>query len=86
MIIPVRVPAAAVPTTAGGRQFTMRPDHPLYRMQCPVCEERCGAAACVLVLAGVRPENRKPAGWVNGAAVIVHAACAGVPEEEEEAS
>lgn len=80
-IIPVRVPAAAVPVLASERRMTIRPEHPLCDSPCPVCGIPLGGMVTVLVFAGIEPESRKPGGWATGAAVAVHAACAGVPEE-----
>jgi hypothetical protein len=82
MIIPVRVPAGAMPVLANERRFTVQPGHPLHDCLCPVCDEPLGGQVSVLILAGIMPENRKPAGWTTGAAVSVHAACAGYPDSE----
>jgi hypothetical protein len=64
-----------MPVLASERRFTVQPDHPLADWGCPV-----------LVFAGIEPDDRKPAGWTTGAAVAVHASCAGVPREEPEKS
>jgi hypothetical protein len=61
----------------------MRPNHPLYGFPCPVCDQALGGEVTVLVFAGIMPEDRKPSGWTTGAGVAVHAACAGVPDEEK---
>jgi hypothetical protein len=84
MIIPVRVPADAKPVLASERRMAMQPGHPLYGYPCPVCDRDLGGEVTVLVFAGIDPEDRKPSGWATGEAVAVHAACAGVPEEEPE--
>jgi hypothetical protein len=79
VIIPVRVPADAMPVLASERRMTILPGHPLYDELCPVCDGLLGELVTVLVFAGIEPESRKPAGWATGAAVAVHAICAGVP-------
>ena len=83
-MIPVRVPAGTVPVLASERRISIPPGHPLYDSPCPVCDGLRGEAVTVLVFAGIEPESRKPAGWATGAAVAVHASCAGVPEEKPE--
>jgi hypothetical protein len=83
-VIPVRVPATAKPVLASERRFAASRGHPLDSLPCPVCDGPLGDQVTVLVLAGIAPEDRKPAGATTGAAVAVHAACAGVPEEEPE--
>jgi len=76
-VIPVRIPAtAAIHTTGGTRELAA--DHPLFIEDCPVCDAVLGSEPITLVLVGVLPEDRKEAGWTTGAAVAVHAACAGV--------
>jgi hypothetical protein len=82
MIIPVRVPAGAMPVLASERRMTILPGHPLYDELCPVCDGLLGEATAVLVFAGIESESRKPGGFTTGAAVAVHAFCAGVPEEK----
>lgn len=81
-MIPVRVPADAVPVLASPRRFAAHRGHPLDAHHCPVCDFPLGDGVVVLILAGIAPEDRKPAGWTTGGAVAVHAVCAGVPEEE----
>ena len=54
--------------------------HPMYDQPCPVCLKRLGSGITVLILAGIAPEDRKTVGWTTGAAICVHAVCAGVPE------
>lgn len=52
---------------------------------CPVCDgSLTGGGPVVLVFAGIQAEDRKEGAnrWTTGAAVAVHAECAGVPEEE----
>jgi hypothetical protein len=51
-------------------------------LPCPVCDGLLGDQVTVLILAGIAPPDRRPDGDARGAAVLVHAACAGVPEEE----
>jgi hypothetical protein len=84
-IIPVRVPAALMPVLASDRRFNILPDHPLYEALCPVCGGLLGETIVVPVFAGIEPESRKPGGFTTGAAVAVHAFCAGVPVQEPEA-
>jgi hypothetical protein len=81
-MIPVRVPAGASPVLATERRFAVAPDHPLAAGVCPACDLPLPGSPAVLVLVGIAPEDRKPAGWTTGGAVAVHAVCAGVPEEE----
>ena len=84
-MIPVRVPADMKPVLANERRFgPMSPDHPLAPEPCPVCEEPLGEKVTVLVFAGIEAGDRKegPGRWTTGAAVAVHAVCAGVPETE----
>jgi hypothetical protein len=83
-MIPVRVRADAMPVLASERRFAANRGHPLDDLPCPVCDRPLGEQVIVLVLAGIAPEDRKPAGVTLGGAVAVHAACAGVPEEEPE--
>jgi hypothetical protein len=83
-VIPVRIPADAKPVLASGRRFTIGSHHPLYNELCPVCDGPLGEGVSVLIVAGIEPSNRKPGGWATGAAVAVHAACAGVRDEEPE--
>lgn len=83
-MIPVRVPSAMMPVLAGERRMTIQKNHPLHDEPCPVCDGPLGEAVTVLVFAGIEPGDRKPSGWTTGAAVAVHAACAGVPEERPE--
>jgi hypothetical protein len=80
-VIPVRVPADAKVTFASERLFTISPSHPVYHDKCPVCDIRFSESGqpAVLVFVGIAPEDRKPGGWTTGAAVCVHAACAGGP-------
>jgi hypothetical protein len=83
VIIPVRIPADSKPVLAGERRFAANRGHPLDTFPCPVCDVPLGEKVTVLIFAGIAPEDRKLAGDVMGAAVAVHAACAGVPDEEE---
>jgi hypothetical protein len=83
-VIPVYVPAGAMPVLANERRFTVLPGHPLYEELCPVCDGLLGELVAVLVFAGIEPGDRKPRGHTTGAAVAVHAMCAGVPDEAPE--
>jgi hypothetical protein len=85
MIIPVYVPAGARPVLASERRMGARRGHPIDQSPCPVCDLPLGDQVIVLVLAGIEPGDRKPSRQATGAAVAVHAMCAGVPEEEPEA-
>lgn len=81
-MISVRVPSSAMPTVVSeGRLIPMRPDHPQSAGPCPVCGGPLAGKVIVLVFCGIAPENRKSGGWTKGAAVAVHATCAGVSEE-----
>lgn len=77
MIIPIQVPADAKPVLASERRFNLKEDHPLYSAGCPVCDDILGSKESVLILAGIAPENRRPAGSCTGEGVMVHAECAG---------
>lgn len=74
-----------MPVLASERRLNVQPGHPLYEAPCPVCDGLLGETATVLVFAGIEPQDRKPGGYTTGAAVAVHAFCAGVPGEEPEA-
>lgn len=79
MIIPVRVAADARPVLAGRAEpFPLPLVHPLRGSDCPACGlaiTRGGECLVQLVLVGIHPHDRKPAGFVNGGAVVVHAEC-----------
>lgn len=81
-MIPVRIPAFFIPSLASECRMSLGQGHPLFNDLCPVCDEPLGTMAIVLVAIGIPPENRKSAGYTTGAAVAVHAVCAGVPEQE----
>ena len=81
-MIPVRVRADAKPVLASERRFAANRGHSLDSYPCPVCDLPLGEQVTVLILAGIEPASRKPDGYARGSAVAVHAACAGVPEEE----
>ncbi|WP_137991234.1 hypothetical protein [Streptomyces vilmorinianum] len=83
MIIPVRVHADAQVHTVGGIR-ELQPDHPLYSEHCPVCDFLLGTQPITLVFVGIEPEDRKDTGWTTGGAVAVHAACAGLADEDRE--
>jgi hypothetical protein len=82
MIIPVRIAADTKPVLASERRFTAHRGHPLDEHPCPVCDGPLGDQVSVLIVAGIAPEDRKPGGYTTGAAVAVHALCAGFREEE----
>jgi hypothetical protein len=73
-----------MPVLANERRFTVQPGHPLYDHLCPVCDGQLGGLVSVLVFAGIEPGSRQFGGHTTGAAVAVHAMCAGVPGEEPE--
>jgi len=52
-------------------------------LPCPVCDGPLGDGVIVLILAGIAPEGRKLEGFTTGAAVAVHAVCAGVSDAPE---
>jgi hypothetical protein len=81
-MIPIRVPATMTAPLASERRFAAHRGHPIDEYPCPVCDEPVGEHVAVLVFVGIAPEDRKPGGYTTGGAVAVHAACAGVPEEE----
>lgn len=83
-LIPVRVPAGAMPVLASERRFAAGRGHPLDPLPCPACGKPLGEAVTVLIVAGIAPEDRKPAGATTAGTVAVHAACAGVPDQEPE--
>jgi hypothetical protein len=85
-MIPVRVPATAMPVLASERRFGARRGHPMDNLPCPACDQPLGDGVTVLVFVGIMPEDRKPRGFTTGAAVAVHAACACVPDEEPDAA
>ena len=73
-MIPVRVPADAQVHEVGGvRRLDV--DHPMYLHRCPVCDLPYGGEEITLVYVGVEADDRKPAGFMTGAAVAVHVAC-----------
>lgn len=76
-MIPIRVPADAPLHTVGGVR-ELASDHPLFTEDCPVCDAVLGFEPVTLVYVGTLPEDRKESGWTTGAAVAVHAECAGV--------
>lgn len=84
-MIPIRVPANAPLHTVGGIRI-LDDQHPLYWEDCPVCDEPIGSRPLTLVYVGVLPEDRKERGWTTGAAVAVHAACAGLDTDQQSAS
>lgn len=78
-MIPVRIKSDTKPVIPTDRVITMNPDHPLAHTQCPVCDVQLVARPVVLVFVGIAPEDRERAtGYATGAAVTVHADCAGV--------
>lgn len=83
-MIPVRVPHDAPLYTTGGI-LRLQPDHPLHDTPCPVCDAHLADAPLTLVYVGVEPGDRKEHGWMTGSAVTVHAACARVAPESDDA-
>jgi hypothetical protein len=85
--IPIRARTDAPITCIGGIQ-DISPNNPLADTLCPVCEESVDARPTTLVLVGFRPDVRAQGKrWGAGAAVIVHADCAGkkpVPAVDDE--
>ena len=85
-MIPVRVSADAKPVLASERRFRIGFEHPMGYAPCPACGKPLAGQSTVLVLTGIAPEADKwPAEdragrWATGGAVLVHAACAGVPD------
>lgn len=75
-MIPVPVPVDAPLHTVGGVR-ELAADHPLFDTDCPVCDFVLGFEPITLVYVGMMPGDRKETGWTTGAAVAVHAACAG---------
>jgi len=77
-MIPVRVHADFQPPYVAVKH--VQPDHPLVdtAFDCPVCDESLSDRCVALVPVGIQAKDRKPAGWTTGAAVAVHATCAGV--------
>lgn len=73
-MIPIRVPADACPYTVGDIKH-ISADHPLAGYPCPVCDGPLDEQPVTLVHVGTHPDDRKPRGWTNGAAVAVHARC-----------
>jgi hypothetical protein len=75
--IPVRVdPAVRAYVASRGRGLA--PDHPMYNLECPVCDLSLGAGPISLVYVGRYPDNP---GW-TAAAVAVHDACTDSPIDE----
>jgi hypothetical protein len=76
-MIPIRAHKDDPITTYGVRP-PMQPGHPLAQTPCPVCDGPLTGAPITLVLVGFDPEVRAEGkAWRAGAAVVVHAACAG---------
>lgn len=79
-MIPVR--AQCLPTVTATRE--LQAGHPLVGASCPACDGRLRAGdllALVYIGPGANPEDQVKARagrWHTGAAVAVHAACAGV--------
>lgn len=81
-MIPVRIPADAPLHTVGGLR-TIAPEHPMSQDDCPVCDVPLTVMPITLVYVGIDPETRaqvleKGKAYATGAAVAVHAACAGL--------
>lgn len=79
-MIPVRVPMDVSLHTIGGVR-TLDVNHPLYERECPVCDEQLADVPMTLVCVGIEPRKRNSGDWASGAAVGVHAACAGLEED-----
>ena len=77
-MIPVRVLSSTKPILASERRFS---NGTAENYPCPVCDLPLGTGIVVLVFVGIEPERRKPGGYTTGAAVAVHAVCAGVDEK-----
>lgn len=78
-MIPVRVESSSPITTTGGIRPPMDPSHPLAETPCPVCDGPLTIEPITMVLVGIDPETRAEGKtWCTGAAVVVHAACAGL--------
>jgi hypothetical protein len=84
-MIPVRVPRDASLHTVGGVRPPVAPTHPLANVPCPVCDGLLTEAPVTLVYVGVDPETHaEDRAWRTGAAVAVHAACAGLAPDQLE--
>ena len=81
-MIPVRIASNTKTVLASERRFPAHRNGPWLPSPCPVCDLPLDDQVTVLVFVGIAPEDRKPGGYTTGAAVQVHAACAGVPDEE----
>jgi hypothetical protein len=80
-MIPVRVRMDTRPVLATDRVTDLQPTHPLALSEtpCPACDGPLAGTKVVLVFVGIAPEDRERASeWGTGAAVTVHATCAGV--------
>ncbi|WP_157251099.1 hypothetical protein [Nonomuraea typhae] len=84
-MIPVRLPATFEPYIVRD-DCTLSADHPLYGSPCPVCPTPLGTDGkpVALVAVGIDPDDRKPVGWMTGAAVAVHTACARRPRPDSQ--
>lgn len=82
-MIPVRARTDSPITHVGGIR-TLRHDHPLAATECPVCDAALMDRPITLVFVGIDPETRAEGKtWCTGAAVAVHADCAGFGAEPE---
>jgi hypothetical protein len=76
-MIPVRVPSDLKPVLGSERRFQYA------QGPCPACGDLLDEGGpVVLVFVGIAPSDRKGK-YANGGTVAVHAACAGVPDQEE---
>lgn len=78
-MLSVRVESASPITTVGGVRPPVAAGHPLADVPCPVCDGPLTVEPITLVLVGIDPETRAEGEtYCIGAAVAVHAACAGL--------
>jgi len=78
-----------IPVRARGLPTVIRtyPSSTIYQDDCPACDQPFGdeSIATVHIGPGPNPDDQVKARegrWHTGAAVIIHAACAGVPAAE----
>jgi len=82
-MIPIRARTDDPITTTGGIRPPMHPDHPLAETPCPVCDGPLTDRPITFVLVGFDPETRAEGKtWATGAAVVVHADCAGATDTD----
>lgn len=84
MIFPVVVPRGVSVPTVGGIKPPLPAGHPHASSPCPVCDRSLSQAPITLVVVGIEPHKRAQAeAWCTGAAIPVHAACAGLDCAED---